>query len=288
VVLLERLGIVLLIAAAFPSQEARRLTKLVFWPVLAILAILNAAYLILDFLVSTYAIDNWKENWEWRLTDRDTGLVNTPHSIQTLLMNGDNTLSPFYVERRMYDVLDEQGWQTRRDTQVQIGVAADFLALALAVFLAVVALVPRVLRRKSAESGRGGTVSELSRDEVALRSADICSQAFLLLAALGLFTTTLFRVIISTHYVLHNWNAVGDPSLWVQWLDEYTMDEIGLAETGPGTFLPGYRTVVSGFWIVHAVFGPLGVVLAVLGMVLWWRGRVKCALPPAGPPPYGG
>jgi hypothetical protein len=159
VVLLERLGQVFLFAAAFPSPEARRFTKLVFWPLLGILAALNVAYLILDFLISAFAIDAWKEDWHWRFSDRDFGLVNTPHAIYQLLMNGDSNLSPFFVEGRMYDVLDEHGWQTRRDTQIQIGVAADFLALALAVFLSVVAAVPGLMRKKTAESRTSGTVS---------------------------------------------------------------------------------------------------------------------------------
>ena len=100
------------------------------------------------------------------------------------------------------------------------------------------------------------------------------------MAALGLFVTTLFRAIIATHYVLWNWNTVADPELWLQWLEEFPMEYIGMGDDGPDTFLPGYRTVVNGFWILHALFGPLGVVLACLGMMLWWRGRLKSAAVP--------
>lgn len=48
-----------------------------------------------------------------------------------------------------------------------------------------------------------------------------------------------------------------------------------VVDGGPDSFLPGYRTVVDGFWIIHALFGPLGIVLACLGTVLWQRERVK-------------
>lgn len=162
VVMLERLGMVFLLGGAFPGPEARHVTKLVFWPFLAILAALNIAYFVLDFLISADAIAAMKDSitWSWHLSDRDFGLINTPHAINELIMNGRTRLSPYYVEERMYDISDERGWQTRRDAQIKTGVAADFLALILAVGLLVMAATPRILRRKTEGSSRKGTVSE--------------------------------------------------------------------------------------------------------------------------------
>lgn len=99
---------------------------------------------------------------------------------------------------------------------------------------------------------------------------------WLLVAAGGLFLTSLFRVIIVTHYVLHNWNIVADFRRWVTWIDEFTFDAEGVfILSGAEGFLEGYRTTVQGFPIIQALFEPLGIVLACAAMVMWWRAKNK-------------
>lgn len=139
VVMMQRLGIIFLFAGVF-WPEAGKISRFAFWPVLGIYAILNITYLILDFLISSQAIQSFKyQNWEWRLSDRDVGLTFTPSALEELTMNGATTLSPYYVERRMYNIASDDDFQNKRSIQIKIGVAADFLALALAVFVGIVA-----------------------------------------------------------------------------------------------------------------------------------------------------
>jgi hypothetical protein len=147
VVLLQRLGMVLLLAGVL-SPDASKLYKFSFYPVLGLYAILNVAYLILDFFISAKAVNAFKDDWRWRLSDRDSGLTNTPYSLHALTTNGPYTLNPFYVESRMLDSSAEDGWQNQRSIQIKIGVAADFLALALAVFINIVAALSMLKRRK--------------------------------------------------------------------------------------------------------------------------------------------
>lgn len=104
--------------------------------------------------------------------------------------------------------------------------------------------------------------------------ADEVKQIFLLLAAFGLILTSLFRVIVATHYVLWNWSIVSDFTRWLVWADTFEFDDNMIIQGGGGGFLEGYRTTVTGFPVVQAVFEPLGVVLACLGMVLWWKRRL--------------
>jgi hypothetical protein len=152
VILLQRLGMIFLLAGAF-SPDGSKLFRLLFYPVLGVYAILNIAYLILDFLISAKAMTAFKDGWRWRLSDRDFGLTNTPYSLHELTMNGAYTLNPFYVESRMFDSSVEDGWQNQRSIQIKIGVASDFLALALAVFIAVVAGFSIWKRRKDHSRG---------------------------------------------------------------------------------------------------------------------------------------
>jgi hypothetical protein len=158
VVLLQRLGMVFLFAGSF-SPDGSKLFKILFYPVLGVYATLNIAYLLLDFFISAKAITAFKDGWRWRLSDRDSGLTNTPYSLHELTMNGVYTLNPFYVESRMFDSGVEDGWQNQRSIQIKIGVAADSLALMLAVFIAVVAGFS-MLRRKKHHSR--GSVSVLN------------------------------------------------------------------------------------------------------------------------------
>lgn len=147
VVLLQRLGMIFLFAGVFPP-ESSKLFKFIFWPILGTYAVLNITYLILDFIISSKGLNVFKDTWDWRLSDRDFGLTITPHGIVELTTNGDFNMSPFYVESRMYDSSSEDNFQHQRSVQIKIGVAADFLALALAVFILAVASITWIKNRR--------------------------------------------------------------------------------------------------------------------------------------------
>ncbi|KAF2871935.1 hypothetical protein BDV95DRAFT_570954 [Massariosphaeria phaeospora] len=246
VVLGERIGMVFLIAGLFPP-ESRKLFKMLFYPILALCAGLNIAYIVLDFLLSAAALNQYKDSWTWWLSDRDFGLTLTSRHVRELKLNSGYDVSPFYVEDKVFDGFAD--YHSPRSIHIKIGVAADFLALALAVFIAILAGVPR-LRTKATPTR--GTI-------------------WLRVAAAGLILSTLFRVIIATHYVLWNWSIFNDFSRWVDWIDTYTYDENLIPITVGTGFVEGYRTTVNGFPIVEALLQPLGIVLACAAMAHWWR-----------------
>jgi hypothetical protein len=150
VILLQRLGIIFLFAAAL-APDARKVVKIAFYIALGILLNLNITYLVIDFIISSKAVRNYEDDWNWRLTDRDFALAYTPYGLEQLTTNGASNLSPFYVESITYDIGSEDGWQKRRRRQVIIGVVADFVALVLALSLAVIAVIPRKTRQKTAD-----------------------------------------------------------------------------------------------------------------------------------------
>jgi len=139
VILLQRLAMPLLFLAVFAQLQAGKLSKILFYPALATYAILNVAYLILDFLVSRDAMLGFNDAPSnlWRLGDRDFGVTLTPHMVTELKLasGGDSGLSPYHIESRMVDFLADDDWESHRRIQIKIGVAADFLALALALFI---------------------------------------------------------------------------------------------------------------------------------------------------------
>lgn len=94
-----------------------------------------------------------------------------------------------------------------------------------------------------------------------------------MVAAAALFLSTLFRVIVATHYVLWNLNIVADPQHWLAWYYTFNLNEKGYTYSRVDDgFVEGYRTTVDEFPVVQAVFEPLGVVMAA-AMVIWWRKR---------------
>jgi len=139
VILLQRLGMITFIAGVFPP-ESSKIFKLIFYPFLGVYGVLNITYIIYDFIISNKALDQFKDDWTWRYSDRDFGLTLTPYAIDTgLIWNGDTMLSPIFAASRMFDITDEDNWDAMRGVQIKVGVAADFLALALAVFIAAIA-----------------------------------------------------------------------------------------------------------------------------------------------------
>lgn len=150
-----------LFAVCFPRAEARKNVRIVFWSFLVGFATLNFIYIIRDFITSHLAVQNWKygaSTSEWTISDRDFGLLTTGFAMRELTLSGGSPLRPLDVEEVMLDVGDEEG----RDLDIKIGVAADFLALVLAVIVFFVAVIPGLRKKVTAveEKGLGsGTVS---------------------------------------------------------------------------------------------------------------------------------
>src|SRR5687767_14254627 len=94
------------------------------------------------------------------------------------------------------------------------------------------------------------------------------SQMLPLAAALGLFLSTLFRVIVVTQFVLWNWSIVTDVDQWEKFIDSYPPNELPDPIVPPDSFLQGYRQTVDGFPVVQAVIEPLGVVFAAAALVV--------------------
>ncbi|KAF2275405.1 uncharacterized protein EI97DRAFT_443267 [Westerdykella ornata] len=137
-------------------------------------------------------------------------LTITPHEVDELTESWGGLMSPFYADRKLYDLSSEDGWKEQRSAQIIVGLASDCLALVLALFITVVAAVPRLLRKKSVDNSGRKTL-------------------FLLVAAFGLLPTTFFRLIISAHYIFYNWNVVADEGEWLQWYNSFTFDDNGIS-----------------------------------------------------------
>jgi hypothetical protein len=74
--------------------------------------------------------------------------------------------------------------------------------------------------------------------------------------------------------VLNNWNVVADENRWLDWIVLFDYDDASYTYSSPGDiFLEGYRSTVTGFPVVQALFEPLGIVLAAAAMSIWWRKR---------------
>lgn len=147
VVLLQRLAMPCLFMAVHQQLRSGKVSKLLFWLALSMYAILNVAYSVLDFIISSQALENFKDTWDWRLSDRDFGLTYTAHEILELktAATGDG-LSPYYIESRAFDGAAND-YIYNRAIQIKIGVVADFLAVALAVVIAVMVAMTWVRRR---------------------------------------------------------------------------------------------------------------------------------------------
>ncbi|KAF2187522.1 hypothetical protein K469DRAFT_685985 [Zopfia rhizophila CBS 207.26] len=184
-------------------------------------------------------------------SDRDFGLTYTARQIRELKTSSDGVsgLSPYYIESRAFDPAAD-GYLHDRGIQIKISVTADFLAVALAVFIAVMA----------------GMMW-------ARRSNPVKDTVWLLVAATGFLLSTMFRVVVATHFVLWNWKVVTDILRWFTWIDTYPTLGPTQRITALDGFLVGYRMTVDGFPVVQAVLEPLGIVLACVATlrVMWIR-----------------
>ncbi|KAF2105923.1 hypothetical protein BDV96DRAFT_655197 [Lophiotrema nucula] len=258
--ILWRLGMVALFAGCFPPDTGKWQGIFFRFGVMAYLC-LSITYTVYDFIISSKALSYFKDDWNWWISDRDFGLTLNEKEIQRLTMRDEKYIySPFYIWNFFVSSLsDEDNYIVNRGRQIKFGVAADFIALFLAVYTGVVAWILWVKRRRQQPGSEK-------------------LNSLLLIVAGGLIFPTLFRVIISTHYVLPNWKAVTTPEQWMDWINSKDVeeDQFGFENySGGNLFLRGWRMTVDGFPIAQALLEPLGIVIACAGMVLWWRSRSK-------------
>ncbi|XWW98687.1 hypothetical protein V2A60_006689 [Cordyceps javanica] len=259
VVLLQRLGWPAVLAALLRAvRPGRVLAAAAGLPGLLVLAALNVAYVVYDFLLSDLAVKDWEASGSgpYVLGDRDFGVL------WTRGMVGRFTDQPGYVRRPstwsrdwatrfrawlMYTPPGSSGFRDR-DTQIKIGIAADVMALV--VVLAIGGLHVVTWRRQGK--------AELPR-----------RRSFLAIAVGGLLLSSLFRVIVSARWILHNWRIITDTQLWDDWL-AYFPDTDRSADfvPMPPYWLPGYRTTVEAFPVLQVIFEQIGPVLACVLIVL--------------------
>ncbi|CAI4213240.1 unnamed protein product [Parascedosporium putredinis] len=77
-----------------------------------------------------------------------------------------------------------------------------------------------------------------------------------------LFIYSVFRTIVSTHFILHNWSVITDLGKWNAFIAQYSNLDFLKKIIIPEGFLKGYRTTVNGFPVVQAVLEFLGVIIA--------------------------
>jgi hypothetical protein len=130
VVLTWHVALILLLAAVI-STVPGKIWKIGLWVGFGVLASLNVAYIILDFIISSRAVEAYKYLRKWTLTDRDFGLTLTRSMLQELdtstTIHSDNYS---FLYEKLYDA--ERGeYEYERAAQIKIGVTIDFLALFL-------------------------------------------------------------------------------------------------------------------------------------------------------------
>lgn len=244
VVLLQRLGAIFLFAAVFAALRPKKISGILGWPLILIYAALSIAYLILDFLVSADAVETYKEEGAWSIGDHDFGLTMTPNQItglKTTALGGDDGLSPFYIEGKVYGG-DDELFTNHRSIQIKIGVAMDFVAIFLSLLLTFLSCFSWIWTRKNEHP--------------------VIETLLLLLADAGLFIYSVFRTIVSTHFILHNWSVITDLGKWNAFIAQYSNLDFLKKIIIPEGFLKGYRTTVNGFPVVQAVLEFLGVIIA--------------------------
>lgn len=148
-VLFWRLGMPILFLAVYQQLSEGTISNIVFYCGDVVYAALNITYAVYDFLVSSQAIANFEDVSTWYFSDRDFGLTYSPHAIFLLKYTqyGEGGLAPGYVEEREFGAGGD--YLHNRGLQIKIGVAADFVALALAVFVVVLAGWAWLRRRRS-------------------------------------------------------------------------------------------------------------------------------------------
>lgn len=255
VVLMERLAMPLLLAAAHETSEPGLISRIVYGVGVAIYFVVNAVYAVFDFLVSTDGLDYFKEEEVWRLGDRDFAVTMDSSMIKELKTGATGTgLDPSYVRSRLFNPLAEDNYLIHRDNQVKIGVAADVLAVLLVLALGALVLLT-AWRRKESFFKRNG---------------------LLFIAVGGLLLSTLFQLVVAVHYVMHNWTVINSFLAWTKFIDAYPKRAtVFQSIVPPDGFLEGYRITANGFPVAKAVLVPFGIVVACAALSWLHHGRSK-------------
>lgn len=266
VVLLQRLGLPLIFFALYrlaTSTDVRKgrvttLLQVLYILLLVAYTVLNIGYIITDFLVSASALNSFEDEWTWRLGDRDFGLTMNKDMIEALKWNGLGTgFAPGFVRGKMYD-FDGEAYLDQRIVQVKLGLAADAVAVVLALMLFAFA-VSGWLDGRMLGGGKGS------------------GSALLLVAGLGMLISTFFTLIVTAHFVFWNFGVITDSAQWFAFIFDYDQEEDPAGffpdYIPPDGFLPKYRVTADGFPVVQAVIQPLGVVVACASDV--WSDRAE-------------
>jgi hypothetical protein len=152
-VLFWRLGMPLLFLAVYQQLLAGTISNVLFYSGDMVYVVLNIVYAIYDFLIASQAIESFKDFWYWRFSDRDLGLTYSPYAISLL----DSGLVFEYIQGWEFGFGDD--YLHNRGLQIKIGVAADFVAIALAVFVVVLTGWAWLRRRKPLIGGTVGSGS---------------------------------------------------------------------------------------------------------------------------------
>jgi hypothetical protein len=138
IVLFSKIGTVALFAAALPSSTDK-LFRLVLWVGLVVYSALAIAYVVLDFLISSTAVREFEADasYGWKLTDRDFGVTLTQAMIDRLQEMSHDSETGFWLQEKTYDVMSG-AFHGQRTTQIRVGIAADYVAALLAIYLLVV------------------------------------------------------------------------------------------------------------------------------------------------------
>jgi hypothetical protein len=139
----------LLFLAVYQQLLAGTLSNVLFYSGDIVYVVLNIVYAIYDFLISSQAIENFKDTWDWYFSDRDFGLTYSPYAISLLIYTryDGSELGAGYIQRREFSVGDD--YLHNRGLQIKIGVAADLVAIVLAVFVVVLTGWAWLRRRKT-------------------------------------------------------------------------------------------------------------------------------------------
>lgn len=255
VVLMERIAWPLLLMAVHESAEPGLVSRIVYGVGVGVYAVLNIVYAVFDFLVSNDGLLDFQENEVWRLGDRDFAVTMDSSMIRELKTGATGLgLDPAYVRSRLFDLLAEDDYLSHRDIQTKIGVVADVFAVALVLLLG--GLVVLTLWRR--------------------RESFFKRNSLLLIAVGSLLLSTLFQLVVSVHYVLHNWKVISSVKAWSDFIASYPRRPSVLTPiVPPAGFLEGYRVTGNGFPVVKAVLIPFGIVVACVACTWLNKGRHK-------------
>jgi hypothetical protein len=84
----------------------------------------------------------------------------------------------------------------------------------------------------------------------------------------------MFRVVVSTAFVLRNWNDVRKVDGRLEFFNAQDYELLTsdyFFKEEENRLLATYNATISSFPIVQAILEPIGIVLACLFIATWWR-----------------